>query len=167
MQVYFCFQLCKCRSCSVGPSVLVHLSQRLSPRKCKGNMAKCIRWAWKKPGWSFLSLPSVKICQEKASCLWQIFMGCGFMWFKQQFASGRTGDCWCFWVQNPKHTHSSIKCFSLSRKAVGISNLWNLHLILPYVWAQTEPPQVEVSPGLRPLLTDGLAMRTGIIFFSF
>lgn len=26
-------------------------------------------WLWNKPGWSFLSLPSVKISQEKASCL--------------------------------------------------------------------------------------------------
>lgn len=65
------------------------------------------------------------------------------------------------------HTCSSIKCFPLVRKAVGISNFWNLHVVLPCVWAQTEPPQVEVSPELLLLLTDGLAAWTGIIFFFF
>lgn len=90
IKYYVCFQIFQCRSCFVELHMLIHLS----PWKHTGEMMKCVCWSWNKLVWCFLSLSSVKICQEKASCLYQILMGYGFVWFKIVSFPLVFSSCW-------------------------------------------------------------------------
>lgn len=166
MQIYFCFQVSKCWSCSMAPLCWCTFLYTFPLGKKKSQNA------FAGPGTNlagpFFPFPLLKCPRRRPAAFSRFSWGVASCDFNSSFASSKDRGLLLFPSSESQiHTHTcssvKLKCFSLIRKEVRISNFWNFHLVLSYVWAQ--PPQVELSPWLLLLLTDRLTAWTGIIIF--